>query len=81
MLLPKMSGPDVIKALKSDAASADIPIVVLTSLSQKNESKLMRDGADAFFEKASLDLDRGPDRLVAAVESVLNRSHNREMTP
>ena len=36
VMLPKMSGPDVLKALKQDPATAAIPVMMLTSLSQKN---------------------------------------------
>ena len=32
MLLPKMSGHDVLKALKQDPPAAAIPVIVLTSL-------------------------------------------------
>lgn len=35
MLLPKLGGEDVLRALKSDPATARIPVVVLSSLSQK----------------------------------------------
>jgi CheY-like chemotaxis protein len=73
MLLPKLSGPDVLKALKANPATVDIPVIVLTSLSQKNEEKLLSEGATAYFEKSSLELDKGSDRLAATVESVLAR--------
>ncbi len=32
MILPRMSGPEVLEHLKADAATADIPVVVLSSL-------------------------------------------------
>jgi CheY-like chemotaxis protein len=35
MLLPKITGPDVLKALKKDPATATIAVVALTGLSQK----------------------------------------------
>jgi CheY-like chemotaxis protein len=35
MLLPKMTGPDVLKALKKDPETAGIAVVVFTGLSQK----------------------------------------------
>jgi len=35
MLLPKMSGPDVLKALKQDPLTKLIPVVVMTGMSQK----------------------------------------------
>src|ERR1700722_6602027 len=43
MLLPKMSGPDVLKALKEDTLTTEIPVVVLTGLSQKNAGRLQDD--------------------------------------
>ena len=37
MMLPKISGPNVLKALKENPATTHIPVIVFTSLSQKNE--------------------------------------------
>src|SRR5579859_2348952 len=59
MMLPKMSGLEVLKALKKEPATAEIPVIVLTGLSQKNAERLRRDGAFAFLAKADLALDRG----------------------
>lgn len=73
MLLPKLSGPEVLRALKANAATAAIPVIVLTSLSQKNEGKLIQDGAEAYFEKSSLALDKDSGGLAATVETVLCR--------
>jgi CheY-like chemotaxis protein len=73
MMLPKLSGPDVLRKLKESPATSSIPVIVLTSLSQKNEEKLMQAGAAAYFEKSALDLDKNSDRLAATVESVLHR--------
>src|ERR1051326_869967 len=52
MLLPKMSGPDVLKALKKNPATARIAVVVVTSLSARNASRLEHDGAFAFLDKS-----------------------------
>jgi CheY-like chemotaxis protein len=54
MLLPKLSGPEVLRSLKMNVRTAHIPVVVLSSLSQNNGPKLMEDGAGAFIEKGSL---------------------------
>jgi CheY-like chemotaxis protein len=54
MLVPKLDGPSVLRALKADPATAQIPVVVVTGLSQKNAEKLMHDGAAAFLEKNQL---------------------------
>jgi CheY-like chemotaxis protein len=80
LLLPKLSGPQVLKALKESPATKDIPVIVLTSLSQKNEEKVLQEEAAAYFEKSTLDLDKGSDRLAAAVETVLHRiNHEKQL--
>jgi CheY-like chemotaxis protein len=75
LMLPKVSGPDVLKALKQDPATAGIAVMVLTSLSQKNAKALEKDGAAGFFEKSDLMLGNGPSSLVAAVQKVLSNSN------
>ena len=71
MMLPKMTGPDVLKALKSSPATRAIPVMVLTSLSQKNARQLEKDGAIGFFEKNDLMLQTGPDSLASAIDKIL----------
>ncbi|MGA7080723.1 MAG: response regulator [Terriglobales bacterium] len=78
MMLPKISGPEVLKALKGNPATMDIPVIVLTSLSQKNEEKLLQEGAAAYFEKSTLQLDKSSDRLAATVETVLSRINRQK---
>jgi len=73
MLLPGMTGPDVLKALKKDAATAGIPVVAFTGLSQKNAIRLQQDGACAFLEKSALDLDKGSDTLLTALADILRQ--------
>jgi CheY-like chemotaxis protein len=63
MMLPKLDGPSVLRALKADPLTAQIPVVVVTGLSQKNEEKLMHDGAAAFL---------GKDQLLTSVEPLLH---------
>jgi CheY-like chemotaxis protein len=78
LLLPKLSGWEVLKALKKDPATTQIPVIVLSSLSQLNEEKLLEEGAEAYFEKSSLALDKNSDRLASTVETVLARYRRRE---
>jgi CheY-like chemotaxis protein len=54
MILPKLSGPEVLQHLKQESATAQIPVVVLSSLSEKNRQKLMDAGAEEYIEKNSL---------------------------
>lgn len=73
MLLPKMSGPDVLKALKKDPATTSIPVVVLSGLSQKNAARLQGDGAFAFLEKSELSLEKGAQGLLTALQDIIKQ--------
>jgi CheY-like chemotaxis protein len=73
MLLPKVSGPDVLVALKKDPRTKAIPVVVLTGMSQKNAARLREDGASGFLEKAALELDKGAEKLLLAVKEILEK--------
>lgn len=71
MLLPKLSGPEVLSALKKDAVTRGIPVVVITGMSQKNAARLHADGAAGFLEKGMLEMDKGSDKLLAAVKAIV----------
>ncbi len=81
MLLPKMTGPDVLHALKKDPRTAGIPVVVCTGLSQKNAERMQADGAFAFLEKSELGLDHGPEALLAALQEIVKRIPAKRPTP
>lgn len=74
MMLPGLDGTGVLKALKENVTTAQIPVIVLTGLSQLNAEKLKNDGAAAYIEKSFLDLGQNADFLIQNVESVLKRS-------
>ena len=74
MMLPKLSGLDVLRALKSDVLAKHIPVIVLSGLGQANEARLLKDGAAAFFMKSEKSLENGSLALIQAVESVLSAS-------
>jgi len=78
MMLPRISGLDVLRALKKNPATKHIPVMVLTSLSQQNEERILNEGADAYFEKSALELDKNSDRLAATVETVLVRVNHQK---
>ncbi len=73
MLLPKMTGPDVLKALKKNPATAAIAVIVLTGLSHKNAVRLQQDGAHAFLEKSELGLDKGCETLLSTLAEILKK--------
>ncbi len=74
MLLPKLGGPEVLRALRKDPITASIPVIVLSSLPQANEAKLIGEGANAYFEKSKLELDQHGDLLVCIVKETLERA-------
>jgi len=71
MMLPGMDGTGVLRNLKQDASTAQIPVIVLTGLSQKNEAKLKQEGAAAYIAKSALDLEKSANVLSLAVETLL----------
>lgn len=72
MLLPKMTGPDVLKKLKKDPLTAGIAVVAFTGLSQKNAARLKQDGTSAFLDK-SLGLDKGCETLLASLAEIFHQ--------
>jgi DNA-binding response OmpR family regulator len=68
MMLPKVSGLDVLRALKLEALVKHIPVIVLSGLGQANEAKLLKEGAAAFLLKSSAN---DSSALIQAVEEVL----------
>jgi CheY-like chemotaxis protein len=73
LLLPKMPGQDVLKALKKDPATAGIAVVVLTGMSEKNAERLRKDGAYEFLGKGELGLDKGAEHLLGAVAEIVKK--------
>jgi CheY-like chemotaxis protein len=71
MMLPKVSGLDVLRALKGDTLVKHIPVIVLSGLGQANEAKLLKEGAAAFVMKSENAFQNDSSSLIQAVESVL----------
>jgi len=74
MMLPRVSGLDVLRDLKLDVLVKHIPVIVLSGLGQANEARLLKDGAAAFFTKSEKSLENSSLALIKAVESVLTAS-------
>jgi len=71
MMLPGLSGTDVLEALKKHPATSDIPVFVLTGLSRKNEEKLLLAGAARYFEKSDLLVRDNFAQVVDAIGSLV----------
>lgn len=57
LIMPKMQGFEVLRALKADPATAPIPVVILSNLGQDGDVKQAMDaGAAGYFVKANLSL-------------------------
>jgi CheY-like chemotaxis protein len=74
MMLPKTPGLAVLRALKNDPAMANIPVVVLTVLSERNRKELLAEGAAAYLEKSDQLLDEDAAALIKTVGRVLAKT-------
>ena len=77
MILPKVSGPEVLRRLKRDRGTADIPVVVVSSLSDRNREKLVEDGAEDYLEKGTLMPAPGVNRLPQELENIICRINRK----
>lgn len=69
VLMPKLDGFEVLKRLKEDPASKEIPVIMLTNLGQKEDvEKGMSEGAVDYLIKAHF----VPAEAVAKIKKVLN---------
>lgn len=80
MILPKMSGPEVLRHLKQDPSTAEIPVIVLSSLTDRNRQKLIEEGAEDYLEKNSLMPMPGMNLLPETLENIICRINRRRAT-
>ena len=76
MLLPKMTGLDLLAAIRADNLFYNVPVVVLTGLSKGNAERLKRSGAAAFFEKSDKSFQEGSRELICLIENVMNNGNS-----
>jgi len=68
LVLPKMHGFEVLKALKSDEATKSIPIIVLTNLESMGDiEKALELGATTYLVKASYSLEEVVNKIKKAL--------------
>lgn len=84
LLLPKVSGLEVLTRLKHNRATARIPVVAVSGLSEKNRQRLIEAGAEDYLEKSSVITDQGMNRLAQVLEGVIcciNRKRGINFSP
>lgn len=75
LLLPGISGEEVLRELKRNHRTQRIPVVVLSQLPAENSDRLKTEGAAFYFEKARLARDGGGETdLLATIDSALRES-------
>jgi DNA-binding response OmpR family regulator len=68
LMMPEVNGHDVLEALRDDEAMEDVPILVLTAVTQARERELcLAEGADRVMTKPF-----DPRDVATAVEGMLN---------
>jgi CheY-like chemotaxis protein len=66
MGIPGVAGPDVLAAVKTDPATSDVRVIVVTATGEEGRAAAMARGADHYFTKPF-----SPIALLQAVEEVL----------
>jgi DNA-binding response OmpR family regulator len=75
IMMPKMNGLDVLKNLKEDEATKNIPVIICTALVQEIEKiNKMMNPADAYIVKSEV----LPGDIVEKVKERLNQAANAE---
>jgi DNA-binding response OmpR family regulator len=68
LIMPKVQGFEVLRALKQAEATAAIPVIILSNLGQESDrAQCLESGAAAYFVKANLSLQE----LVRTVQATL----------
>jgi DNA-binding response OmpR family regulator len=74
LIMPKVQGFEVLRALKQAESTAAIPVIVLSNLGQESDrAQCLESGAAAYFVKANLSLHE----LVRTVQATLAQEPQR----
>lgn len=70
LIMPKLSGFEVLRRVKENAETASIPVIVLSNLSQESDRRqVLESGAVEFLVKANLTLSEVVERIEAALKN------------
>jgi CheY-like chemotaxis protein len=68
VMMPKLQGFDVLARLKSDAATRDIPVIMLSNLEQEADiRRSIEGGARSYLVKSNVQLDELAERVAEAL--------------
>lgn len=74
IMLPGMNGYDVLKAIKAEDTTKDIPILFLSNLGQDEDIEKSRElGAAGFLIKATVSLDEVVEKIIAVLLETKNK--------
>lgn len=78
IMMPKVNGLDVLKKLKEQAETSDIPVIVLTALIQDREKmESITRGADDYIVKS----ETMPGDVIGKIKGVLEKHNGKPGTP
>ena len=66
LMLPKLQGQTVLRELKKDQLTAQIPVIIYSGLPESNGRKLIRAGAFSYLEKNKI----SSDDFLSAIQEV-----------
>ncbi len=69
LMLPGMSGFDILRKLKEDVNTKDIPVVIVSNLGQKNDMEMgLKLGAKKFLVKALYSIDELAEQFLEVLK-------------
>jgi len=72
IMMPKVNGYEALASMKSDPATKDIPVIILSALMRDvNKSKAVESGADDYIIKS----EAMPADVIGKIEAVLKKYH------
>lgn len=70
IMMPRLSGTDLLEKLRADVKGKDIPVIILTNLSEKEEEERARNlGVEEYLLKANIT----PSNIVAKIKNYLGK--------
>jgi len=78
MMLPIIAGADVLRTLKENPLTKHIPVIILSSLSQKSSMKLKQQDVAGYIEKAAL-VSGDSKVLVQTLEAAAGRQAEAQL--